>query len=185
MRNLLIVFFVISLILLILVFPFKTRLMGHINLLEMKCYYSAKSWIVRLLSGMIFVKNGKVEMINNDTFLTGSYNNDFVKQLSKEILEKLNIKKIEIFFTGGFKENSFSSAIMCGSVLSLVETIYGYMSLKYDDVKMYKDISPTFEEDNLELTIDLVVSISLIKLVQCLFLAGKKYKKLKEIKNEG
>ena len=71
------------------------------------------------------------------------------------------------------------------SILSIVETLYGYLSLSFDNVKMYKDINPTFDENNLELTIDIVISISLIKLLKWFFAAGKRTKKLKEIKNEG
>lgn len=185
MRNLLIVFFVLCLIVLIVLFPFKTRIMGHINLLEQKCYYSVKSWMIKLLCGQIYVDNGKLQMNNLDTFLTGDIDKVFIKKISAEIIESLDIKKVEIFFTGGFKENSFSSAILCGMVLSVVETLYGYLSLSFDDVKMYKDITPTFDESNLELTLDIVVSISLIKLIQCFFKASNKVKKIKEAKNEG
>lgn len=185
MRNLLIVFFVVLLLLLILILPFKTRMMGHINLVEMKCYYSVKSWILKLLCGKIIVENGKIEMTNEETFLSGSYDKNFMKIIMQELLSKLDVKKVELYFTGGFKENSYASAIMCGSVLSLVETLYGFLSLKFDDVKMYKDIQPTFDETNLELTADLVISISILGIVKCFLKTGKKIKKLKEIENEG
>ena len=185
MRNLLIVFFVLGLIVLIVLFPFKTRFMGHINLLEKKCYYSVKSWMIKLFCGKICIEDGKLQMNNLDTFLTGDIDKDFIKQISAEILGKLDVKKVEIFFTGGFKENSFSSAIICGIVLSAVETLYGYLSLSFDDVKMYKDVNPTFDEDNLELTLDIVVSISLMQLIKCFFKASNNVKEIKEVKNEG
>lgn len=185
MRNLLIVFFIICLFFLIILFPFKTRMMGHINLVEMKCYYSIKSWILKLLCGKIYIENGKLEMLNEDTLLSKNYNKKFMKIMTNEVLSKIDVKKVEIFFTGGFKENSFSSAIMCGTVLSLVQTLFGYLSLKFDDVKMYEDIDTTFDETSLELTLDVVVSISLFKLVICFLNSGNKIKKLKEIKNEG
>jgi len=105
--------------------------------------------------------------------------------VGKEIISEVDVKKLEVFFTGGFKEDSFSSAIMCGTVISLVETIFAFMSLKYDDVKMFKDIEPTFKENNLELTLDIVVSISLWRIVSCFLNAGKKIKTVKEIENEG
>lgn len=184
MRNLLIVFFIISFLFLIAIFPFKTRLMGHLNLIDLKCYYSLKTWVLKLLCGKIEFIDGKINMVNEETLISKSYNNEFMKVLGKEILDELDIKKVEVFFSGGFKEDSFSSAIMCGFVLSLVETIFGFLSLKFDDVKMYKDIEPTFEENNLDLTLDIVVSISLWKLLSCFLNAGKKSKTLKELKNE-
>lgn len=184
MRDLPIVFFVLCLVFLILIFPFKTRIMGHVNLLEMKCYYSVKSWIIKLLCGKIEMENGKLEMTNEETFLSGSYESGFIKKVFGELLTRLDVKKVEIFFTGGFKENSFSSAIMCGTIVSIVESFYGFLSLKFDDVKMYKDIKPTFDENNLELTLDLVVSFSILGIVKSLLGAGRKINKLKEIKNE-
>lgn len=184
MRNVLIVFFIIALIFLIMITPFKTRFMGHLNMIELKCFYSLKVWFVKILSGMIISENGKIEMKNEETFLTGSYNEDFVKQLTKGILKEIDVKKVELFFIGGFKENSFSSAIMCGSVLSVIESLYGYLSLKFDNVKMYKDVKPTFDEDNLELTMDIVVSVSLFTLLKVLLTTTKKLTKLKEINNE-
>ena len=185
MRNMLIVFFIICLFFLIIFLPFKTRFMAHVDVLNFKCFYVAKSWIVKFLCGMIVVDNGKIKMINEKTFLSGSYNKPFVKNMASELFSRLDIKKVEFFFTGGFKENSFSSAMMCGGVLSFIETLYGYLSLSFDNVKMYKDIKPTFEEDNLELTVDVVVSISLIKILKSLLQATSKTQKLREVENEG
>ena len=185
MRNLLIVFFVICLIILLVFFPFKTRLMGHLNLLNLKCYYSLKAWIFKLLSGKVVFENGKFNLMNEETILSKSYDNEYMKLVGKEVVSSIDIKKLEVFFVGGFKDDSFSSAIMCGSIISFVETLFAYLSLKFDGVKMYKDIEPTFEDNNIELTMDVVVSISLWKLVMCFLVAGNKLKKVKEIKNEG
>lgn len=185
MRNVLIVFFIIAFVFLIIIFPFKTRLMGHLNLVDLKCYYSLKAWMLKLLCGKIESEDGKLKMTNEETLFSKTYDSEFVKIVGKEIISEIDIKKMEIFFTGGFKEDSFSSALMCASIISFVESFYGFLSLKYDNVKMYKDITPTFDENNLELTLDIVVSISLWRIVKCLLNAGKKVNKLKELKNEG
>ena len=159
--------------------------MGHVNLIDLKCYYSLKAWVLKILCGKIEMENGKLKMTNDETIFSKTYENEYVKLVGREILSELDIKKLEVFFTGGFKENSFSSAIMCGVMISFVETLFGTLSLKYDDVKMYKDIKPTFDENNLELTLDVVVSISLWRIVWCMLNAGKKINKLKELENEG
>lgn len=181
MQKILIVFFIVFLILLILVFPFKTRFMAHANLLDLKCFYSIKVWIVKVLYGKIVWENEKFKIFNQNALFGGVYD-DKEKQITKQLLKKIDIKKIELFFTGGISENSFSSAILCGSVVSLVETIYGYFSQIYEDVKMYKDIEPTFGNDNFELTIDLVASISIFQIIISLIKAHKEVKKLKEIR---
>ena len=179
MQNVLIVFFVASLLVLILVFPFKSRIMAHINFLDLKCFYSVKVWVIKILCGKAVIENEHFNIENEDTIFSGKYDKNF-KATAFEILKKIDIRKVELFFTGGFSENSFSSAIMCGSVLSIVETLYAHLSMIYDDVKMYKDIEPTFEEDNLELTLDFVASISIFQLVVSIIKAKKQLKKLEE-----
>ncbi len=159
--------------------------MGHFDVLNFKFYYVAKLWILKLICGKILIDNGEIKMTNEKTILSGSYNKPYIKSISKELMDRMDVKKVELFFTGGFKENSFSSAMVCGCVLSVVETLYGYLSLSFDNVKMYKDINPTFDENNLELTVDIVVSISLVQILKSLLSAGSRTQKLKEQNNEG
>ena len=185
MRDILIVFFIISFIFLILITPFKIRTMVHFNLFEKKCFYCVKVWIIKLLCGKSVLENSEIKVTNQNTFITDKYDSKLIKMFSLEVLSKLDVKKVEMFFTGGINEDSFSSAMMCGSILSIIEVIYGVLSLKYINVKMYKDITPTFDEDNFEFTGDIVVSISLIKLAMTMLSVKNKYKKLKECKNEG
>lgn len=185
MRNLLIVFFVVILILLIILFPFKSRLMSHINLIEMKGYYSFKVWRLKLLCGMIFLNSsGELEMTNANNILKGKYNKDFIKAVSKEILSRIDIDKIELFFSGGFVDDSFMSAIMCGTVSSFVQTIYSILTQKYENVRLFEDIKPTYNESNFELTFDIVVKISIFQI--CLaILKAKKIKNKLEKEYEG
>lgn len=132
MRNLLIVFFAFMLLILIMVFPAKARMMAHFNLLKLKGYYSIKILFIKILCGMVYVQGGKVYVSNLADAITGSYSSPFMKKLAKKLLEKIDIKKMEIFFTGGSKENSFTSAMICGSVSSVVYTLYSYLSQKYE-----------------------------------------------------
>ena len=39
------------------------------------------------------------------------YNKDFIKAVSKEILSRIDIDKIELFFSGGFVDDSLMSII--------------------------------------------------------------------------
>ncbi len=184
MRNLLIVFFVLVLILLIMIFPIKSRMMAHFNLLKMKGYYSIKILFVKILCGMIYIDAGKVYISNLADAISSSYSSPFMKKFATKLLGKMDIKKIELFFTGGFAENSFSSAIVCGSVSSIVYTAYSYLSQKYDNVKLYNDIKPTFGQDNLELTFDIVVSISFMQVLSAIFGAAIETKKERRLYNE-
>ena len=65
-----------------------------------------------------------------------------------------------------------------------VETVFGILTQKYEGIKLYKDISPTFNENNLELTFDGVISISLLAIFLSVLATIFKSNK-KERKNEG
>lgn len=181
--KLLIVFFIISFVIMVLSFPFKTRFMCHLNFIEMKGFYSLKIMKIKLLSGMIYINELKEFMIENSVdLISKSYNKPFMRAFAKELINKINVKKIEIYFTGGFEDNSSNSAIVCGTVSSFVQTIYSYLSIVYDDVKLYEDVEPTFNENNLEVTFDGVISISFLKIIIAIIVAGftkNKYKKEK------
>lgn len=177
MKNILIVFFIFFFIITIIVFPFKIRLMGHFNLMKLIGFYSLKIMFLRLLTGRIVFKDGKINIENSVNIVEDGFNSEFSKQFINEILKRIDIKKIEVYFTGGITNNSFSSAIICGSVSSIVQSIYSYLSQKFYKIKLYEDIDPTFNENNLEITFDIVISISLIAIVISVFSAFIKQKK--------
>ena len=180
MTKLLIVFFSVLLVLVLIIIPFKIRLMGHFNIFELKGYYCFKVFFFKFLNGRITMQDDGLKMENSVNFMDGYYNGGFVKELSRQVINRIDIKKIEVFFTGGIIDNSFSSALMCGSVASIVETAFGI----FEGIKLYKDIKPTFNENNLELTFDGVISISLLAIFFALIATVFKSNK-KERNNEG
>ena len=90
--------------------------MGHFNIFELKGYYCFKVLFFKFLNGRITMQNDGLKMENSVNFMDGYYNGNFLKELSKQIIKRIDIKKIEVFFTGGVSNDSFTSAIMCGSV---------------------------------------------------------------------
>ena len=174
MQNILIVFFVVSIILMILVFPFKTRCMGHFNLVEFVGFYSIKIMKMKLLNGMIGAKNGKIVVENSVNIINSKINQEYLKKLYKKLLRTIEVEKVEIFFTGGIANNSFSSAVICGGVSSVINLVYSYLTQKYFGVKLYEDVTTKFGENNIELTFDVVVSISFISLVFAMLSSLKK-----------
>lgn len=172
MKSILIVFFIVSLVLMLFVFPFKARLMGHFNLFEKKGFYSFKAWRIKLLCGKVYLDgNNQLKVENTNNALKGSYQDEFMKRLGLEILKEMDVKKVELFFSGGFKDNSFSSAIICGGARFIVDIIYSFLSQKYEKVRLIEDISPEFYNDTIELTFDFVVAISIFQILKSLIIA--------------
>ena len=127
---------------------------------------------------------GKIKVENSNNMFTSDIDKDFVKIFARQLIGKMDVKKIELFFTGGFEENSYSSALMCGGITSLVYSLYGYLTQRYENVKLYEDITTTFSEDNLELTFDIVVAVSLFGILKSLIGSKIKMNKLEELENE-
>lgn len=182
MKSVLMVFFIFFFLLSICVFPFKIRAMGHFNILNLMGFYSLKIMFFRLLTGRFLFEDGKIVFQNSVNFMEDKFNKSFSKQFLAKVVKKMDIKKIEVYFTGGIVDNSFSSAIVCGSMSSIIQTFYSIVSQKYYKVKLYEDIDPTFNENNLEITFDAVISISLVALAVSIISAHNYMKK--ELKNE-
>ena len=155
-------------------FPFKTRLMTHINLLETKGFYSFKVMKIKLLTGRFYLDGESgFQVENSNDLVSQNYNKPFVKELTKEFAQRIDVKKVEMFFSGGLKNDAFSSAIICGAVSSAIQSIYSYLSEKFDNVKLYEDVDAVFDENNLEVTTDIVISISLFSILISIFKANK------------
>lgn len=177
MRELLIVFFIVVLVIMAMAFPFKTRILTHINFLNTKGYYNLKVMRIKLLTGRFFIDESDGFMIENSVdFLSQNYNKPFVKQLLKEIALRLEVKKVEAYYTGGLKDDSYLSALLGGAVSSIIRTGYSYFSEKYENVKLYEDVEVTFFDNNLEFTFDIVVSISLFGIFKSIIKANKQIK---------
>lgn len=184
-RNLLIVFFVALFFILIFLFPFKVRFMAHINLLKKKGFYSAKVLGIRVICGQIYIsKDNEIIMENSIDIMNNKFSKNFVKEFVKAFLNKMDIKKIELFFVGGITNDSFASAMLCGTITSLVNTIYSILSQRYDNVKLYEDIKPSFNKLQFELTFDFVIRISIFNIILSIFKALIANNKFKEIENE-
>ena len=182
MQNILIVFFIICFIILVFVFPFKIRAMGHFNFLNLLGFYSLKIMKLRLINGRIIFENGEIKIENSVNIIEEKFSEEFSKNLIKEILARINVKKVELFFSGGIADNSFTSAIMCGGVSSIVQSVFSFLTQRYENVKLYEDVDAKFGENNLELTFDFVISISFLSIIISIIKAMKG--KTRELKNE-
>lgn len=177
MKEVLIVFFIVTVFIMAMAFPFKTRVITHVNLLNTKGYYNLKVMRIKLLTGRFFIdENDGFVVENSADLISSNYNKPFIKSLSKNLLENINVKKVELYYTGGLKNDAYVSAMLGGFISSVIKIIYSYLSEKYDDVKLYEDVETTFYDNNLEFTFSVVVSVSLMKIMTSIFKANKEIK---------
>lgn len=183
-NELLIVFFVIILIIFLLVFPFKIRILAHVNLLELKGFYSGKVAGIKIIEGIIFSDStGKLEMKNSANLLSKNIDENFTKCFGEEIIKKIYVNDAEVFIVSGFVEDSYLSAILSGGISAIIKSVYSFLSFEYEDSKLVCDIKPVFDESKFELSVKFVASITLFKTIVALLKSFKKLKELKEAKN--
>ena len=176
MKFTLIVFFILTFTFLVLYFPFKTRIMGHFDFVELIGFYSLKIMKLRLVNGKVYTYDGKIKSDSSVSALGRNMCKEKKSILVKKILSEIDIKKLEIYFSSGVAENAFASAMICGLFNLIIKSSYGYLSNSYIDIKLYEDVDAKFGSDNFKITFDIVISISFIKLILALIYANKKFK---------
>ena len=137
----------------------------------------------------IKIVNGKIEFVNGDLVVNNSVNlinikfeKNFSKKVFKQLTDKIEIKKLEIYFSGGVADNSFASAMICGSINSLIKSVFGVLSQKYYSIKLYEDVDARFANNDFEITFDFVASVTILSLIVSIIKAlGEK----KEVESEG
>ncbi len=177
MKELLIVFLILILLIMAIAFPFKTRFMIHINLFDTQGYYNIKVIKIKLLTGRFYIDDKEGFSVENSAnLMEGKFKSDFAKELSKEFIKTLDVKQVKMFFTGGLKNDAYASAMIVGTACSVVRSFYAYLSEMYEDVKLYEDVDVTFDDNNLEMTLDIVISISLFSIIKSIIKANKNVK---------
>lgn len=188
MKSILIVFFIVGFLLMLIMFPFKIKVMAHLDLISMKCFYCFKVWRIKVLCGRAKIDGEKQVIVeNSDNLVTLNLNKDFISILIKTISKKIEVKKVKLFFTGGFVEDSYASALVCGSVSAITKAVYSILSQTYKNVEIYEDVTPTFNETNLDVSVKIGLCVSLFSVLVSLIKADRiktKQRKM-EVKNEG
>ena len=64
-------------------------------------------------------KKGEIEVENSNNLFDGDIDKLFAKKLVIVLMEKINVKKIELFFSGGFVENGCKNVVFSEKMLFL------------------------------------------------------------------
>ena len=183
MREMLLEIFVLLFVVALILYPFKIKAVMHVNVFEDLAFLAVKVFDFKLFCARFTItKEGKLDIDKfkkkkkkkKDPLLLYSYFTCLAKLL--------NIKKFELYFTSGFKNNAYHSAMLCGYVNVFSSIVCGLLLNKYKHIKIYSDIGADFENNRLELSGMVVVCFSLLDMLISVICAYKCYfqKKLKE-----
>lgn len=178
MKTCLIVFFTIILIILLITYPLKIVVKFHINVLTQRAFYSIKFIFVKLLCGTAYIQNKRLIIQNSHNLIYNTQNKEFQTQLLKCILPKIDITKLQIYFSGGIANNAYQTAMICGYMYSITSAIFSYFITKNNFINVFQDIDPQYGKDCLDITTKAIVQFSLLDVIIAMLGATKKYKEI-------
>ena len=170
---------------LLLIFPFRLRFLGHLNLINNICIYSIKVLFIKILVGRLKLTiNNGIEIENQVNNIPDNKSPHFTNILVKCIVKKIEIDKLKIFMGFGIEDNAFASAMVAGSFNAVASVLIGVV-LEYNPyAKITRAIVPEYNKNFCEATIVTSFKISLLSIIISYFKAKNIYKlKYKGVNN--
>lgn len=179
MRWIIIVLLIFVAIILILKYPVPIKIKIFINLYDMKAYYSIKVAWIKLLCGKTEIDEKQLSVQNTNDILAKIDDKKRKQEglFVNEILKKIQIGKLEMYFNFGISTAQDISAIICGLTSIVMGMISAKAINKNKTAKVLQNV--TLEnQDILEATIYSTLTISVDEIVSCKIIANKKHKEL-------
>lgn len=163
---------------LLFIFPLNTKIKLHIDFFGGKAFYSIKILWVKILVGTTYLYGGKIVIQNTHNLIFKEDKNIRQKEVYfiEEIVKQINISKLELYFDGGIKSNPFASAMICGNIDSIFCGISAYVITRHPLSHIIVSVSPDFQENTMELSVQSLLEISLLNIVVALIKGKRKYK---------
>ena len=95
-----------------------------------------------------------------------------------QIVKKISVDKLNLFFCGGVKDDAYTTAMLCGYVYAISSALISKIITKHNCISVYQDIDPIYNEDALDLTLKCLIQISILDVLSALVSAKKEYKEL-------
>jgi len=184
MKTLILILLIIFMIIAVLNYPFRIRGTFHVDVLNNIGFAVFKVLFIRLLSEKFKLsKSGKIE-VEKEKNKKRKKNKILINKYFKCLSERSHVRRVDLFFDAGSKENVFFVSMLSGYVGVITSSISAVLINKYKDIKLFNSFKPSYNKDKLEVTGDLIASFSLKDMITSFICAVIYYfKKKKERKN--
>lgn len=175
----LVTFFVCAFLFFISFFPFKLSAKAYIDIAKNGGFYCFRLLGFRILCGRMQIDKGKLRFENQGGRLQNDPNaSTFLPIFVSQLYKNLDVVALDLYFEGGLDDNPDMSAVMCGSVETIVSIIFAYLKTKNDMGSFRKNIAfiPTSTECNFVL--DGALAVSLFDIFKSLIAARMELKHL-------
>lgn len=176
MKIYLVVFLCVLLLFVLLAYPIKAVAKVHINAINLKAFYSIKVLFIKLLCGTTYIEDNRLIIQNSHNFLYNMKDTKKQMVITKNIVKRISVSKLQIYFCGGIKNNAYQTAIICGYAHGISSALISYLITKNNYINIYQDIDPQYNKDALDLTLKCVLEISLLDVFAALIDSKAKYK---------
>lgn len=183
--NMRVVFFILSAVLILIIcallFSPKFKIMLVISERTKSAYYSVAHRLVSLTKGkIILLEDGSISVVDKKSILLEKrLPKELSKILGKNILAKISLDGLEVYTSGGKKDNPFLTAMASGVMASVFGAVTGVLKTK--NIETDINARADFKDDNFTVAISSKIKISILNFIIVLIKSNKEYKKqLKE-----
>lgn len=166
------VLFVALFVLSVLYYPFKMKGAVHFNIFEEVGFVVFKIFNIKVYSAVLNVDNAGKFSIDDKKRKKKKINN-ITKEYFGCLLKKVSLKNVEVYFDCGIKDDACKSALICGYVDALANSVFAVLLSKNKQMRSIALINPLFNEERLELTSSCEASLCLFDVVLSFLCAVK------------
>ena len=166
---LLIISFLLLIFLLFLFIPFNVVCKFYVDAFKKFGAYSIKIALINILCGKFEIKQDKLHILNLTNKMPKS--SKFGDLFGRKIAEQVQDISCELFFAFGKKNDAFWAAMMCATTNCAVNAIFSVLSAKKEQFNGVVLTIPSTNLDQLSLTAQVVIKMSLIDVVIAFVLA--------------
>ena len=171
---------IILLILSFLTYPFKIKIMAHFDVFNnigfILMRFTIFEFVCQKISlnkdGQIIIETKKIPKKKNKKQSEKS------KIYYKHLVQKLDIKQIELYIAGG-SFDACQTSIFCGTILSIVSFIASYLKSKYSNIKIVNEVLPLYGKEQIMMSSRAVIRFCLLDMIVSIICANLNYYKLK------
>jgi len=173
MKAFLLVLFITFFIIAFITYPFKIKGVFHIDVYNNVGFIAFKVLFIKLAAVRFkLADNGQIKVHKlkkkkkKDNYLFTFY--------VLSLAQKVNVKKLELFFDFG-NEDPYFASLVSGYMGAITSSIISVFLNRYEGVKIFTSFIPKFDKNQLEASGEFVVTFSLIDVLLSFINALSKY----------
>ncbi|MDR3318695.1 MAG: hypothetical protein LBS99_04590 [Clostridiales bacterium] len=151
----------------------KARAMGYVNLLSARRGYAAlRLFNIPIYSATVELDGNKILLINKrfkpiQIKLSADKNDkdSVVNYLNSAFLRVLDVIDFDLYFTGGVEDNVMAGALITAGARAVIIIVGTLLKALYPDVTVTQEAECAFSSDELQLSFNCIIGMSLADII--------------------